>query len=159
MPPILRLQRSVDFERVLGRKPSLRSVHFAIHHVADTPMPVVRTGATRAADGTEGELSTAMIATRPQPVDDSAVPRLPAAIWLGAVVPKRHARRSVTRTVLKRVVRAAFAQHAAVLAAGLWVVRLRAPFDVTQFPSADSTALRRAADDELVGILRRSLAP
>ena len=37
-------------------------------------------------------------------------------LWVGAVVPKRHARRAVTRSLLKRQIRGAFERHAAALA-------------------------------------------
>ena len=47
--------------------------------------------------------------------------------WLGLVIPKRHARRSVTRSLLKRQIRAAAARRGPNSAQGLWVVRLRAP--------------------------------
>lgn len=69
--------------------------------------------------------------------------------WFGAVVPKRHARRAVTRTLLKRQIRAATARHVERLPAGLWVVRLRAPFDRKVYVSASSTALRDTACLEL----------
>jgi len=75
------------------------------------------------------------------------------AVWFGAVVPKRHARRSVTRTLLKRQIRAAMSVQQDALARGLWVVRLRAPFDRTVFPSAASDALKCAARDELEQLL------
>lgn len=69
---------------------------------------------------------------------------------LGAVVPKRHARRAVTRTLLKRQIRAAAARSVATGGpAGMWIVRLRAPFDRTRFVAAASDALRRAARAEL----------
>ena len=71
------------------------------------------------------------------------------SLWLGLVVPKRHARRSVTRSLFKRQIRAAVGRHASQLAAGLWVVRLRAPFEKALYPSAASTALQRAARAEL----------
>ena len=77
------------------------------------------------------------------------------ALWLGSVVPKRHARRAVTRTLLKRQIRAAVDRHAAGLPTGLWVVRLRAPFDKARFSSAASEALRRAAREELDAMLER----
>lgn len=77
------------------------------------------------------------------------------AIWLGAVVPKRHARRSVTRTLLKRQIREVVRGEAAALAEGLWVVRLRAPFDRARFISAASDALRQAVRSELEQLLRR----
>lgn len=70
------------------------------------------------------------------------------------VVPKRHARRSVTRSLLKRQIRATFAAARAAtgepgLPPGLWVVRLRAPIDRTRFPSAASEALRLTMRSEL----------
>jgi ribonuclease P protein component len=68
---------------------------------------------------------------------------------LGCVVPKRNARRSVTRTLLKRQIREAAKRHGVNLRAGLWVVRLRSPFDKKQFVSAASDVLRTAARDEL----------
>lgn len=95
-------------------------------------------------------------------MDDSAATALPAATsppsacWLGVVVPKRHARRSVTRSLLKREIRAAVARHAERLDAGLWLVRLRAPFDTQSYVSAASAALRRAVRDELDELLLRA---
>lgn len=89
-------------------------------------------------------------------VDDSSAPALgepPVGVWLGAVVPKRHAKRSVTRSLLKRQIRCAIAGQESALAAGLWVVRLRAPFDRTQFVSAASDALKQAARLELRQLL------
>ena len=70
-------------------------------------------------------------------------------LWLGAVVPKRHARRAVTRTLLKRQIRSVVVARAEALLGGLWVVRLRAPFDKICFPSAASDALRHCAREEL----------
>lgn len=91
------------------------------------------------------------------PVDDSGsqVRTKGPTRWLGMVIPKRHARRSVTRSVLKRQIRAAIASHEAMLPAGLWVVRLRCPFDRTLFASAASMPLSAAAGDELASLLRR----
>ena len=77
--------------------------------------------------------------------------------WLGCVVPKRHARRAVTRTLLKRQIRSAAA--AARLAPGLWVIRLRAGFDRAAFPSAASDALQTAARRELDSLLAKAPRP
>lgn len=96
--------------------------------------------------------------TRSAPCARSLAELIPAStprLWFGAVVPKRHARRAVTRTLLKRQIRAAVLTHADSMAAGLWVVRLRAAFDRTAFSSASSDALLRAARDELDRLLRR----
>ena len=77
-------------------------------------------------------------------------------IWLGAVVPKRHARRSVTRTLLKRQMRAVVSRHAQGLEHGLWVIRLRAPFDRAVYASAASEALICAARTVLELLLERA---
>jgi len=80
--------------------------------------------------------------------------------WLGTVVPKRHAKRAVTRSLLKRQMRAALLRRDAPgqlpLRAGLWVVRLRAPFDRLSFPAAASDGLRDAASTELHTMLENA---
>jgi ribonuclease P protein component len=86
-------------------------------------------------------------------VEDSSAAPPADRIWVGAVVPKRHARRAVTRSLLKREIFAAAARHRAALVPGLWIVRLRAPFDRTRFPSAASSALRREARSQLDALL------
>ena len=89
------------------------------------------------------------------------MPAVPDAtpIWVGAVVPKRHAKRAVTRSLIKRQIRAAAGRHGARLAPGLWIVRLRAPFDPLRFTSAGSPALRRAVRSELDAALAAVTRP
>lgn len=150
-----KLQRPVDFERVLGSQSRARSVHFALHHLAADPAPdawhaaKLRTGSA--------ELSTGAAQAAHNAVGRDS-PRAPSGCWLGIVVPKRHARRSVTRQLLKRQIRAAFAERPG-MPPGLWVVRLRSPFDRQKFPSAASDALRQAARAELAQLLDRALKP
>lgn len=85
-------------------------------------------------------------------------PTTPGGIerWLGLVVPKRHAKRAVTRTLVKRQIRHIAAACAARLEPGLWVVRQRSPFDPKQFPSAASEALKEAARAELRALFDRA---
>ena len=83
---------------------------------------------------------------------------LPAGQWLGCLVPKRHARRSVTRSLIKRQIRASFGRHAAGLPPGLWLVRLRAGFSAEAYRSAASGALAGAARDELDALLAQQAA-
>jgi RNase P protein component len=75
--------------------------------------------------------------------------------WLGLVVPKRHARRAVTRSLIKRQMREALRRHHQHLPPGQWVLRLRAPIDTRQFPSAASDALRAVVRAELEKLLGR----
>jgi ribonuclease P protein component len=92
------------------------------------------------------------------------VDEAPDRWWLGLVVPRRHARRAVTRTLVKRQMRAqmlgavAACACGAKLPMGLWVLRLRAPFERAQFPSAASTALRHALRSELALLLEGAAA-
>lgn len=90
--------------------------------------------------------------------DSSREGAAPADSWVGAVVPKRHAKRAVTRSLLKRQIYAAAERHRAHLAPGLWIVRLRSPFDRERFASAASEPLRRGAHDELEALLEAARA-
>ena len=155
-----RIVKSADFERVLRTPARSRSGPFVFHHLAERPTR--RAGRAEAASA--AELSTAVGPLGPAPVDDSpaAVDDSAAAgpgVWLGAVVPKRHARRAVSRSLIKRQIRAAFARHGHLLDAGLWVVRLRAPFDRAVFPSAASAALQAAVRDDIAVAMSAALRP
>jgi ribonuclease P protein component len=171
-----RIVRPVEFERVLQTRSRASSPHFAVHHLAAAPTPARR----RPPKTLISDLSTSCTTDGTIPVDDSpladagstpladaeqAIEHVSGAPvhaacdhWLGIVVPKRHARRAVTRSLLKRQIRAAAARHAGVLPPGLWVVRLRAPFDRAAYPSAASTALQQAARGELETVFSRAAA-
>lgn len=69
--------------------------------------------------------------------------------WIGAVVPKRWARRAVTRNTLKRQIYTVAQDFADQLTVAAHIVRLRAGFDRQQFPSATSAPLKRAVRAEL----------
>lgn len=89
------------------------------------------------------------------PVDET-VTRRPVDGRLGLVLPKRLAKRAVTRTLMKGQARAICRQFAADLPAGDWVLRLRAPFDVKQFPSAASLALKQVVRLELLSLFAQA---
>ncbi len=72
------------------------------------------------------------------------------------MIPKRHAKRAVTRSLVKRQIRVVAAACADRLAPGLWVVRQRSPFDPAVFTSAASEALKAAARAELVALFERA---
>lgn len=152
-----RIVRSVDFERVLAAPSRARSQHFAVHHLHDEPSAARR---ARAAPVLH-ELSTGGAPSMGISVDDLSPIRMERRVWIGAVVPKRHAKRAVTRSLLKRQIRAAVQRQKA-LPAGLWVVRLRLPFARSAFASAASTTLGKAARQELDALLcdaaRRAVA-
>ncbi len=167
---------------MLATAPCARSAHFAVHFLDARASDPGHARRTASREPSTGELSTASCTAPAPPVDDLPVPVpqddttgpvAPAPAWLGAVVPKRHARRAVTRSLLKRQVRAAVGRVAACAArdasamsdaatpsapagglpGGLWVVRLRAPYPRDAFPSAASDALRDAVRTELDALL------
>lgn len=141
-----RLVHTADFKRVLATAPKARSAHFAAHHVAARPS----VPAGRRLDADDGELSTGDAQKLASIVDKLTVD----GHWVGYALPKRFARRAVTRQLLKRQMREAVRRHAEDLSPGLWVLRLRAAFDARTFVSAASAPLRQAARDELDALLR-----
>ena len=141
-PAMARLVDSAEFERVLSSRSRARTAHFAVHHLSTSRAAE----GGRPAEALPRELSTVVIQHGAPPVDEFRAEPLRR---LGVVVPKRHAKRAVTRSLLKRQIYAAGSRHGAALPGGVWVVRLRAPFDRAHFTSAASMALRDAASAEL----------
>lgn len=146
---VARLVNKADFERLLAARWRARSAHFALHHVSAAPT----VAKWQPKSSTPPDLSTALA-----PAVNKLVDNLLDQVWFGCVVPKRHARRAVTRNLLKRQMRSAFQRHGDSLAGGLWLVRLRSSFAVAEFVSARSTALASAARGELDGLLAQAAA-
>ena len=144
--------KSADFAAVLAAPALRKSEHFVLHHLAQRPL-----SSLRRADGPDVQQLSTDDAPNGSADVDKALP--PAGWWLGLVVPKRHARRSVTRSLIKREMRAQADGQRSRLAAGQWIIRLRMPFDVCRFPSAASDPLRQAARDELERMFASAVRP
>ncbi len=92
-------------------------------------------------------------------------PLFPVAdAWLGVLLPKRWARRAVTRNAIRRQIYETARHRAASLPHAALVVRLRGEFSRRQFVSASSDLLKRAVRAELEtllapAVLRRLAAP
>lgn len=139
------LTGATRFESAMAIRPIARSAHFMVHHLA----------ATKLSTG-HAVSSSAVTESVFQPVDNSAddgAVQPVLRLCLGLVVPKRHARRSVTRTQVKTQIRAGIRRHLSDLVAGDWVVRLRAPIDRKQFPSARSEVLAELLHAEINALL------
>lgn len=122
-----RLKTREQFQAVLACTPLARTEHFVMHRM------VTQTAGT------------------------ATVPSFPAdGLWFGAMVPKRWARRAVTRNLIKRQVYSVAAQHAPALPAAAYLVRLRAGFDRLQFRSAASDVLRAAVQLEIEQLFRKA---
>jgi ribonuclease P protein component len=145
VPTLGRLVHRADFECLLASPPLWRSAHFVMHYVNGTnPDRRVAVG-----DAEMDDLSTCCPESDAEPVDKSA-----DLIRLGVVVPKRHARRAVTRNLIRRLARETFLRHLRQLPAGRWLLRLKSPFAPREFVSASSPALASVVRDELERLLR-----
>ena len=131
---MLRLKTRSQFQAVLAGSKLAVSAHFAVHHLA-----LDRTICKTAAG-----------------VESSAIP-LPmfshSDVWLGSMIPKRWAKRAVTRNAIKRQVFNVAREFESVLPLGAYVVRMRTGFSKIEFPSAGSEALKLSVRMELVQLL------
>ena len=125
-----RLQTRAQFQAVLSGSTVARTPHFALHRCA-------LEGPARA-----GEKPAAALFE-------------PADAWLGAMVPKRWAKRAVTRNAIKRQIYNVSSSFEAVFPQAAYVVRLRSGFDRKDYPSATSAALKLVVRAELQQLFER----
>jgi len=122
-----RLKTRAQFQAVLAGATVARTAHFALHRCM-----------LDAPSGTSSLFDT-------------------RDVWVGAMVPKRWARRAVTRNAIKRQI---YAMSAAApegsLPRAAHIVRLRAGFDRKVFVSATSDKLKTAVRAELQQLLARA---
>jgi ribonuclease P protein component len=126
-----RLASRPQFQAVLAGSIVARTPHFALHRVA--------LDANRANEARQPLFA----------VDD---------VWLGAMVPKRWAKRAVTRNTIKRQVYAVSQDFESSLTRSAHVVRLRSGFDRLHFASATSDELKAAVRSELQQLFTRAVA-
>lgn len=140
--------KTADFAAALTTPAMAKSPHFALHHIAARPAsasgPARRTVVPK--------ISTAQAPNRDDVVDNKEPD---GRLWLGLVVPKRHARHAVTRNLVKRQMRAQAAASRQWLQPGQWLIRLRAPIDARLFTSAASAPLQAAIRAELALVFER----
>lgn len=119
-----------------------RTAHFALHRLVLD------------ADGSAAAVQAAAVApTGPGSLPHTQGPQalfVVPGVWLGAMVPKRWARRAVTRNTIKRQIYTVGATFEARLPQAAHVVRLRSAFDRKQFVSATSDQLKQAVRAELL---------
>lgn len=88
-----------------------------------------------------------------------AAPFVEGRLLLGGLIPKRWAKRSVTRNLIKRQIYEVSALYAHELTPTAHVVRLRAEFDKRHFLSASSVALKKTVRSELTQLFELLLKP
>ncbi len=112
-----------------------RSAHFALHRM-EFNVP-------QALPGSEPSRLQTLFVVRDEP-------------WIGCILPKRWAKRAVTRNAIKRQVYNVSNALTPSLPAAAHVVRLRSGFDRKQFASATSDALKAAVRGELQALFARA---
>ena len=127
---VQRLKSRPQFQAVLSGKTLARTTHFALH---STPLGLESAGF---------EPHSALFAGH--------------CLWLGAMVPKRWAKRAVTRNTIKRQIYNVSLLYASRLDHAAHVVRLRCGFEPKHFVSATSDALRAAVRAELHNLFERA---
>jgi ribonuclease P protein component len=129
---VQRLKTRPQFQAVLAGKTLARTAHFALHSCSlDAPLL-----------GGVGPVSSVFSPA--------------SGVWLGAMVPKRWAKRAVTRNAIKRQIYTVSAEFELSLTESAHVVRLRSGFDRAQFVSATSDVLKLAVRAELLSLFGRA---
>ena len=125
---LFRLKTRSQFQAVLAVATLARTTHFALH-------------------------GCDLIQAKP----DNAQPALfPShGVWMGAMVPKRWAKRAVTRNAIKRQIYNVSAELELQFADKAHVVRLRSGFSKSDFVSASSDALKQDVRAELLRLFAR----
>ena len=137
-----RLKTRPQFQAALAGGTVSRTAHFALHRLPLT----AGSGTPKAMADTAG----------PAPDEAQALFALDG-VWIGAMVPKRWARRAVTRNTIKRQIYAVSSRFADRLPSAAHVVRLRSAFDRKQFISATSEQLKLAVREELEQLFLRGV--
>jgi ribonuclease P protein component len=135
-----RLKTRSQFQAVLAGTTVARTAHFAMHRAAlDSPV--------------SGPHLT---------LNDSAPLKalfVVPGVWLGVMVPKRWAKRAVTRNTIKRQVFEIGAGFESNLPQSAHLIRLRSGFDRSRYKSAMSDALKAAVRLELQQLFEKATAP
>jgi len=134
---VQRLQTRSQFQAVLAGAIVAKTTHFALHRNALDARPV------QAESG--GPVDTAVSAKPLFPVQDT---------WLGAMVPKRWAKRAVTRNAIKRQIYTVSADFSHQYPQAAYVVRLRRDFSRKEFISASSEPLKQAVRAEVQALMQ-----
>jgi ribonuclease P protein component len=134
---VQRLKTRAQFDAAMAGATISRTPHFVLHRAA--------IDAASDPTGPESERRQALFVVQDEP-------------WIGAVVPKRWAKRAVTRNGIKRQIYDVSAAYASRLPAAAHVVRLRMDFARAQFPSAWSDALKASVRGELLQLFKKAAA-
>jgi ribonuclease P protein component len=137
---VQRLKTRAQFQAVMAGATVSRTTHFALHRLGLPAAEATHTTGPRS-EGPAALFHRAGALREP---------------WIGTLIPKRWAKRAVTRNAIKRQIYTVSQDFETQLPAAAHVVRLRAGFDRSQFASATSDALKRAVRGELQELFARA---
>ena len=130
-----RLKTRKQFQAVLDGELVAKTSHFAMHRI---------------------ELGAAEPVTTPAMFATLFPHR---ATWLGAMAPKRWAKRAVTRNAIKRQIYTVSASLNPPFPQAAFLIRLRREFSRKDYTSASSTALKEAVRAELLVLMQAAWSP
>lgn len=139
-----RLKTRAQFQAVLAGATVARSEHFALHRSELSPRDKLVAGALTS------EIAVAAMTKK------AAIPPLfpMLDLWIGAMVPKRWAKRAVTRNAIKRQIYTVSADFSPQQQHAAFVVRLRRDFSRKVYLSASSDLLKQNVRIELVALMQ-----
>lgn len=143
--PFNRLLTRAQFQAVLAGTTVAKSPHFALHSQS-LSMTQADRPKTSPADPAPAESRSESQGPLRSPVRPLFAQPGP---WLGAMVPKRWAKRAVTRNTIKRQIYAVCSDFSPQDEQAAFVVRLRRDFSKQAFHSASSDLLKQAVRAEL----------
>jgi len=138
---VQRLKTRAQFQAVMAGTTVSRTAHFALHRLGIEAAEAASTGPR--SDGPAALFHVGGAVREP---------------WIGVLIPKRWAKRAVTRNAIKRQIYTVSQDYETQMPAAAHVVRLRSGFDRTHFVSASSDALKRAVRGELQELFARAAA-
>jgi ribonuclease P protein component len=136
---VQRLKTRAQFQAVMAGSTVSRTAHFALHRLGLQADEANSTGPR--SEGPAALFAAGAASEEP---------------WIGALIPKRWAKRAVTRNAIKRQIYTVSQDFETQMPVAAHVVRLRAGFDRAQFASATSDALKRAVRTELHELFARA---
>lgn len=125
-----RLKSRPQFQAILGGALVAKTSHFAMHRLELGPT----------ASTASSEILHALFPVK--------------AIWLGAMTPKRWAKRAVTRNAIKRQIYTVSASLTTPIPQAAFLIRLRREFSRKDYDSASSIALKQAVRAELLVLMQ-----
>jgi ribonuclease P protein component len=139
-----RLKTRAQFQAVLAGTTVARSEHFALHR-SELPLQ-----SDSVAEANESGQETKDMLSEPR-----SQPLFPVLdLWMGAMVPKRWAKRAVTRNAIKRQIYTVSAVFSPQHRQAAFVVRLRRDFSRKVYLSASSDQLKQVVRTELLSLMR-----